>query len=90
MTCISICGDGLIILNEECDDFNMIDGDGCSSACQLEIGFLCIRAGFACIPKCGDGIQVKGEGCDDGNSTSGDGCDSTCITEKGFYCPIAN
>lgn len=29
--CSSFCGDGLIAYGvEECDDFNILDGDGCS------------------------------------------------------------
>jgi len=32
------CGDGVIndVAGEQCDDFNKIDGDGCSSSCALE------------------------------------------------------
>jgi len=32
------CGDGSVIGFEECDDGNLIDGDGCTSSCQLEPG----------------------------------------------------
>lgn len=32
----TVCGDGLAQLPEQCDDGNTIDGDGCSSTCQLE------------------------------------------------------
>ena len=39
-SCISKCGDGLLI-NEDCDDGNTIDGDGCSSKCTVETGFTC-------------------------------------------------
>jgi len=39
-SCVSGCGDGLLI-NEECDDGNTIDGDGCSSMCKAEKGFTC-------------------------------------------------
>jgi len=28
------CGDGLVAEGEQCDDGNMIDGDGCSAACE--------------------------------------------------------
>jgi len=38
--CTSDCGDGLV-LDEECDDGNQIDGDGCSSTCEVEDGFTC-------------------------------------------------
>jgi fibro-slime domain-containing protein len=40
-SCVSDCGDGLII-NEACDDGNVTDGDGCSATCQVENGFDCI------------------------------------------------
>jgi cysteine-rich repeat protein len=33
---IPICGDGFIDAPEFCDDSNTNDGDGCSSACQIE------------------------------------------------------
>ena len=32
-----ICGDGVIEVDEECDDGNTMDGDGCSSACIVEV-----------------------------------------------------
>jgi cysteine-rich repeat protein len=54
------CGNGVLDPGEECDDGNVIDGDGCSSQCQLE-------------PRCGDGTLDPGEECDDGNTVSGDG-----------------
>jgi cysteine-rich repeat protein len=31
-----VCGDGVARLPEECDDGDVVDGDGCSSSCQLE------------------------------------------------------
>ncbi len=30
------CGDGFKDLDEQCDDGNIMDGDGCSSDCQLQ------------------------------------------------------
>jgi cysteine-rich repeat protein len=38
--CIEICGDGFVI-NAECDDGNLIDGDGCSSTCDVEYSYQC-------------------------------------------------
>ena len=35
------CGDGRRLGDEECDDGNLDDGDGCSSQCGVEPGFLC-------------------------------------------------
>lgn len=34
----AVCGNGAIEAGEECDDSNMMSGDGCSSACRLEAG----------------------------------------------------
>ena len=36
-----ICGDGVLNLGEMCDDANSASGDGCSSTCQIEEGFVC-------------------------------------------------
>ncbi|MDH3627478.1 MAG: DUF4215 domain-containing protein, partial [Acidobacteriota bacterium] len=63
----SVCGDGLIEGIEECDDSNLIDGDGCDSSCILEV--------------CGNGVLQIGEQCDDGNMMGGDGCDANCMNE---------
>ncbi len=38
---LPICGDGQLDLGEACDDGNMSDGDGCSSTCQVEDGWIC-------------------------------------------------
>ena len=36
-----VCGDGLRVGAEECDDANSADGDGCSGACKVEDGWKC-------------------------------------------------
>lgn len=43
VACSTACGDGNIDTadGEACDDGNAVDGDGCSSTCQLEGGFTC-------------------------------------------------
>ena len=38
--CTSVCGDGLL-LGEGCDDGNEVNGDGCSSSCEVEPGYKC-------------------------------------------------
>ena len=68
-----VCGDGNVDADEECDDGNTEDGDGCSSACEIE-------------PRCGDGSIDPGEECDDRNSRNGDGCSSECKIEA--FCEI--
>jgi len=67
--CVTGCGDGVTATErrEECDDGNLIDGDGCDSNCR--------------ITDCGNGIKTGGEECDDGDVIDGDGCDGTCQRE---------
>ena len=64
------CGDGKLDTSEECDDGNVVSGDGCSATCRLE--------------SCGNGIVdiALGEACDDGNNTDGDGCSADCRTNE--------
>jgi cysteine-rich repeat protein len=68
------CGDGKVnpqntaspatALGEQCDDGNLVNGDGCDNNCTF--------------PACGNGIMDPGEQCDDGNLLDGDGCDHNC------------
>jgi cysteine-rich repeat protein len=66
------CGDGVLDAIDQCDDGNLIDGDGCDSNCTPTA--------------CGNGIVTSGESCDDGNLTGGDGCDVVCSVETGWSC----
>ena len=43
---IEICGDGINLGMKECDDGNVINGDGCSSECKVEEGFICVRQDY--------------------------------------------
>lgn len=80
------CGDGVKSGAEECDDGNLASGDGCSSACLLELGWQCPIAGAACSSTtCGNGIREGQEQCDDGNLRPYDGCSPTC--QKEAVCP---
>jgi len=63
------CGDGIVQEPEQCDDGNLINGDGCNMFCQNEF--------------CGDGIVQAPEQCDDGNLISGDGCSNLCTPDFG-------
>ncbi len=58
------CGDGVLQDEEDCDDGNLVGGDGC---------------GATCILACGDGVVAPGEACDDGNSIDGDDCRNDCM-----------
>ncbi len=51
-----VCGDGVLFGNETCDDGNTISGDGCSSACVTEPGYLCQGQPSVCfVPPCAPG-----------------------------------
>jgi cysteine-rich repeat protein len=45
----AICGDGITTASESCDDGNAISGDGCSTACGVEAGFLCSGTPSVCV-----------------------------------------
>ena len=82
------CGDGQITHGEKCDDGNTNNGDGCTSECIVESGFMCKTAGQPCEPlKCGNDVLDEGELCDDGNHNNGDGCSQACVPETGYVCP---
>ena len=66
--CDEICGNNITGDIETCDDGNLIDGDGCSSSCQIETA-------------CGDGTIDSNEECDDSNSLDSDGCSQECKLE---------
>lgn len=41
--CTSFCSDSITVYpHEECDDGNLIDGDGCSSQCTAEANYSCV------------------------------------------------
>ncbi|MCA9634556.1 MAG: DUF4215 domain-containing protein [Myxococcales bacterium] len=65
------CGDGVVDLDEECDDGpkNGSDASKCTVDCTLQ------------EPVCGNGFVETGEECDDGNVDAGDGCDPLCKNE---------
>lgn len=63
----TLCGNGTIDANEQCDDANGVNTDACTNGCKNAA--------------CGDGITRTGvEQCDDGNQTNTDGCLNTCVT----------
>lgn len=95
LVCQDKCGDGLWnpenSMGEPCDDGNAVNGDGCSSTCQIESGWTCGLAGSgssACKPICGDGYLRGIEQCDDKNHTDNDGCSSNCQIEDGWTCAV--
>lgn len=83
---VPICGNGALEGTEECDDGIPTSGDGCSSTCRQEPGFLCTTPGMACrSTTCGDAEVEGSECCDDGNTHALDGCTADCRCEPA--CP---
>lgn len=39
--CYTKCGDSIKSQKEECDDGNLVNGDGCDKFCHLESKFIC-------------------------------------------------
>jgi cysteine-rich repeat protein len=92
------CGNGTLEAGEACDDGNNMNGDGCTSACEIEDGNPCTanaecssgvcdmnEAPPLCEPagSCGNGVLDVPESCDDGNTSAGDSCDPQCLLELG-------
>jgi len=40
--CSEICGDGRVFY-QQCDDGNIVNGDGCSSTCKIEPHYICFN-----------------------------------------------
>ncbi|CAG12416.1 unnamed protein product, partial [Tetraodon nigroviridis] len=70
------CGDGRIQSSkgEECDDMNILNGDGCSSQCKKESFFNCIEEPSMCYYYDGDGV------CEDFEQETG-------VRDCGLYTP---
>ncbi|CAK58875.1 unnamed protein product (macronuclear) [Paramecium tetraurelia] len=100
--CIAICGDGIVVEQEDCDDQNDIQSDGCfkckfhcpdhceicqQGKCKLcEQGYELNRILNQCLAYCGNGMVSKEEECDDMNIEDGDGCSQQCKVEVNYVC----
>uniref|UniRef100_A0A3B5A9T4 Pappalysin 2 n=1 Tax=Stegastes partitus TaxID=144197 RepID=A0A3B5A9T4_9TELE len=69
------CGDGLIQRTEECDDSNLLDGDGCSKKCHKEVGFNCNGEPSQCYVFDGDGVCEEFER-------------SSSVQDCGYFTPL--
>ena len=82
--------------NEQCDDGNLVSGDGCSNVCEIDLlisepvcgnGGTCVTdsdCDWAEFCEESNGMYFcveEDEQCDDGNFISGDGCSSACLAE---------
>jgi cysteine-rich repeat protein len=67
---LSVCGNGIVEEDEECDDGDTADNYSCTDKCML--------------PACGDGIHQaqNGEQCDDGNTINNDNCTNACQNSR--------
>ncbi|CAD8079960.1 unnamed protein product [Paramecium primaurelia] len=98
--CISICGDQIIAINEQCDDANEIQFDGCYQ-CEFSCPLNCFDCyngqclqcykdyqlmNNLCIDICGNGSKSELEECDDFNQVSQDGCSEKCEIEINYTC----
>lgn len=90
--CNAICGDGLKMNTENCDDGNYTDihySAGCVN-CVTEPGWVCSGGTHTspdtCTATCGDGrVYRPPEACDDGNIASTH-CLSCTSMASGWYC----
>jgi fibro-slime domain-containing protein len=85
-----VCGNGVLEVDELCDDGNTNEDDGCSADCTTQDpDFDCSVVGQTCVNQvvCGSGLLEGEEVCDDGNEDDGDGCSANCQTvEEGWAC----
>jgi cysteine-rich repeat protein len=40
--CQAVCGDGIRVGSEVCDDNNTANSDGCAANCTVELGYFCV------------------------------------------------
>ena len=50
----AICGNGIVEPGEECDDGNLMNGDGCDQSCVAEIGACCLPGGGCILDNAGN------------------------------------
>ncbi|CAD8099397.1 unnamed protein product [Paramecium primaurelia] len=100
--CYPICGDGIIVDQEDCDDQNDNQLDGCHNCqflcpdhceicsegkCKLcEQGYELNVIKNQCLTFCGNGLVSQEEECDDMNNEDGDGCSQKCKIEINYVC----
>eukprot|EP00727_Mastigamoeba_balamuthi_P009573 m51a1_g5238 putative protein tyrosine kinase domain containing protein (762) ;mRNA; f:338653-341662 len=76
LDCQPICGDGKVVLGEECDG-----GWGCTSChCVNSTPYPSTALDRDSCQGCGNGIVDSGESCD-----SGEGCDKYCSCVSGYH-----
>lgn len=72
------CGDTILTVNEQCDDGNSIDGDGCSSTCEIQpLAGIDTCPGFE-VSLTGQGDAVRGASITVDTATLGAQTGGTC------------
>ena len=85
---LTVCGDGVVDPDEECDDGDEMVADGCSG-CRIDPLWTCSGEPSDCF-QCGDGFLNPGEECDDGELMDPPmyanlGCEN-CMIVEGWEC----
>jgi cysteine-rich repeat protein len=76
--CQPRCGNNIIDAGEQCDDGNLLNGDGCSNLCQLEGNPVCGNGAIEAPEEC-DGANLDNLDCSDFNFDVGAlACDNQC------------
>lgn len=75
---VSVCGDGIIGADEECDDQNVVPGDGCDDVCAMECA-----SPFLEDPLTHHCYGFRGSG-------NWDNCDSNCEDEGEYLASLTN
>ena len=80
---MSTCGNGIVDLGEECDDNDVMAGDGCDARCDVEPGYVCTEADAnspsVCVESCGNGtFESDLEECEYVVGVTDDVCTAQC------------
>lgn len=93
----AVCGDGLLRSTEQCDDGNVVSGDGCSSNCVIEPSVPCVSGAPDCQTLPGDTCETAEPLPDGVQSLLGfepePGCEgclncARCVPTRWFYVDV--
>jgi len=88
-----VCGNWIKEIGEVCDDGDAASGDGCSSSCGLESGWICTGATPTVCQKCGNGITEGNEQCGEPGlaCSGGKSCQSCrCVVAGSCYVSVGD
>jgi len=90
--CHTVCPDGIIAGEEECDPLSSIPlmTEACLDNCTIDPHFNCDLTGASpqCFSLCGNGVRDATEKCDDGDDNDSNGCSNLCAVNDGFSCNV--